>query len=308
MKYKEWEKRPTRFLSMTGYTIENFEALYPYFEEAHNAYLREHRMTGQRRSGKRIYVMYSNTPLADIRERLAFILCYLKNNPTQEMQADLFGIEQRQCCEFVHGLRTILDIALESAAVMPARTNEELQEVLSANKNETNILFHDGTEREIPRPQDDEEQKANYSGKKKRHTVKNAVIVSCCSTILFVSQTLCGNVHDKRIADENYTIPPGIVLYQDSGYQGFRPEGVNIIQPTKKPKGKELTEEQKAENRKISSVRVLVEHVIGSTKRCRIVKDECRLRKNDFVKFVYHTCAALHNFRVKTKPFRYEFN
>ncbi|MDR1525916.1 MAG: hypothetical protein LBS79_11795 [Tannerella sp.] len=114
--------------------------------------------------------------------------------------------------------------------------------------------------------------------------VKNAVIVSCCSTILFVSQTLCGNVHDKRIADENYTIPPGIVLYQYSGYQGFRPEGVTIIQPTKKPKRKPLTEEQKDENRKISSVRVLIEHVIGNTKKCRIVKDECRLRKNDFVK------------------------
>jgi hypothetical protein len=40
--------------------------------------------------------MYSNTPLSDIRERLAFMLCYLKNHPTQEMQADLFGIEQRQ--------------------------------------------------------------------------------------------------------------------------------------------------------------------------------------------------------------------
>jgi hypothetical protein len=53
-----------------------------------------------------------------------------------------------------------------------AGTNEELQDVLSANKDETNILFHDGTEREIPRPQDEEEQKENYGGKKKRHTVK----------------------------------------------------------------------------------------------------------------------------------------
>jgi hypothetical protein len=64
----------------------------------------------------------------------------LKNNPTQEMQADLFGMEQRQCCEFVHELRTILDMALESAESMPARTNEALQEVLSTNKDGTNIL------------------------------------------------------------------------------------------------------------------------------------------------------------------------
>jgi hypothetical protein len=120
-----------------------------------------------------------------------------------------------------------------------------------------------------------------------------------------VIQTLYRNVYDKRIADEPYTIPPGITLYQDSGYQGFRPEGVTIIQPTKKMKGKSLTEQQKTENRKISTVRVLVEHVIGSVKRCRI---ECRLRKNDFVKHALHTCVALHNFRLKFNPFRYEFN
>jgi hypothetical protein len=119
-------------------------------------------MTGKRKSGQQMYVMYSNTPLVDIKERLAFILCYLKNNPTQEVQTDLFGIEQRQCCEFVHGLRTILNMVLESAAVMPTSTNEELQDVLSANKDETNILFHDGTEREIPRPQDEDEQKENH--------------------------------------------------------------------------------------------------------------------------------------------------
>jgi hypothetical protein len=65
MKYKEWQKRPVRFLSMTGYTIENFEALYLYFEEAHNEYLRTCKMTGKRRSGQRRYVMY-NTPLAEL--------------------------------------------------------------------------------------------------------------------------------------------------------------------------------------------------------------------------------------------------
>jgi hypothetical protein len=38
------------------------------------------------------------------------------------------------------------------------------------------VLLHDGTEREIPRPVDDELQKDRYSGKKKKHTFKNAVI------------------------------------------------------------------------------------------------------------------------------------
>jgi hypothetical protein len=60
----------------------------------------------------------------------------------------------------------------------------------------------------------------------------------------------------------------------------------------KKPKGKKLTEEQKQSNRMISSFRVRVEHAIGSIKRYRTVKDECRLRRNLFVERVFTTCTA----------------
>jgi hypothetical protein len=120
-----------------------------------------------------------------------------------------------------------------------------------------------------------------------------------------VSRTFSGRIHDKTIADNAYTIPAGYTLIQDTGYQGYQPEGVEIIQPQRKPKGKELTEEQKDVNRQISSYRVRVEHSIGSIKRYRIVKDECRLRKNNFVENVLLYCAALHNFRLKTRPFTY---
>jgi hypothetical protein len=55
-----------------------------------------------------------------------------------------------------------------------------------------NMLLHDGTEREIPRPVNDDLQKEHYSGKKKKHTVKNALIITVCCVILYVSRTLAG--------------------------------------------------------------------------------------------------------------------
>jgi hypothetical protein len=193
----------------------------------------------------------------------------------------MFGIEQKQCYLLIHGLREILHRALEAAGSVPAQTDAELQEVLSVRRSEEDkILLHDGTEREVPRPQEEEAQRLKYSGKKKKHTVKNAVIISCCCMVLYASPTFDGRVHDKKIADTAYRIPPGFTLAQDTGYQGYRPEGVTIFQPQKKPKGKELTPEQKQHNRLISSFRVRVEHAIGSIKRYRTVKDECRLRKN----------------------------
>jgi hypothetical protein len=307
MKYQEWQKKANRFVAMTGYRVEKFTELLPYFEAAHAEYLSEFHMNGKRRKGVRAYTLYTNSPLPCMEERLAFILSYLKLNPIQEAHADLFDIEQKQCCQLIHGLREILYQALEATASVPAQSDAQLQEVLSGRTSEEEkILLHDGTEREVPRPQDEVEQASKYSGKKKRHTLKNAVLINCCCLVLYVSPTFAGRVHDKKIADVSYCIPQGFTLAQDTGYQGYRPDGVRIVQPVKKPRGKELTEEQKQNNRIISSFRVRVEHAIGSIKRYRTVKDECRLRKNLFVERVFILCAALHNFRIKDKPFTYE--
>ena len=56
-------------------------------------------------------------------------------------------------------------------------------------------------------------------------------------------------------------------------------DGVEIIQPMKKPRGKELTSEQKAANREVSRRRVRIEHVNSSVKRCRMLKETIRLWK-----------------------------
>jgi hypothetical protein len=150
MKYKDWQRKENRFLAMTGCTVSQFTSLLPYFKEAHDAYLAEYHMTGKKRKNLRRYVMYSNSPLPCIEERPAFILSYLKLNPIREQQADLFDIEQKQCCEFVQGLREILHGAPELSSSVPAQTDEELQEILSNMEMPDKLLLHDGTEREIP--------------------------------------------------------------------------------------------------------------------------------------------------------------
>ncbi|WP_293077420.1 hypothetical protein [Okeania sp. SIO3B5] len=50
-------------------------------------------------------------------------------------------------------------------------------------------------------------------------------------------------------------VPDEVKIHVDLGFQGLQKEFVNIKIPTKKPKGKELTEEQKHLNREKSSVR-----------------------------------------------------
>ncbi len=247
-------------------------------------------------------MIYKNSPLPDHAERLCFILYYLKHNPIQEAQADTFDMEQAQCNEYIHGLCQILTQALGMAKAMPATTNEAFQ--VLANKLQTKELLHDRTEREVPRPQDQDAQKDLYSGKKKKHTVKNAVIATMLGAIQYVSPNYAGPIHDKRMA-EDCTIPPSFVLWQDTGYQGYAPEEVTVVQPTKKPKGGELSEEQRHENPSISSIRVRIEHFIGGVKRFRIVKDECRAYKDNFRQTIFVTCTGLYNFRVLANPPKY---
>jgi len=125
--------------------------------------------------------------------------------------------------------------------------------------------------------------------------------------VLFLTQSVEGKRHDKKMADESdYQLPPGSKLAQDTGFQGFRPEHITILQPKKKPRGTELTELEKHINQWLSSIRIRIEHVIGSIKRYRIVKDKNRNWKTGFRDAVFETCCGLHNFRLKFRPWRYD--
>jgi DDE superfamily endonuclease len=72
--------------------------------------------------------------------------------------------------------------------------------------------------------------------------------------------------------------------------------------PTKKPRSRSLTDEQKAENQQIARRRVRIEHVNSSVKRCRIVKDTIRMFRDEVRDMVAGISCALHNFRVRLSP------
>jgi DDE superfamily endonuclease len=90
---------------------------------------------------------------------------------------------------------------------------------------------------------------------------------------------------------------------QDLGFPAFTLPEVDILMPTKKPRGQELTREQRA-NQALHHRRLRIEHVNSSVKRCRIVKDRLRLWKAGVRGLVMELCCALHNFRVRLAPWQ----
>lgn len=65
----------------------------------------------------------------------------------------------------------------------------------------------------------------------------------------------------------------------------------------KKPKNKELTGEQKEENKQIAKVRIIVEHAIGGMKRYFILRHENRIHLRNKISDAVEICASLWNFK-----------
>jgi hypothetical protein len=132
-------------------------------------------------------------------------------------------------------------------------------------------------------------------------------MINTSCQVLFLTDTVAGKTHDKKLADETVSrLPEGSRLAQDSGFQGFRLNNVTILQPKKKPRGKILTEMEKHVNQWLGSLRIRVEHAIGGVKRYRIVKDKIRNWKKGFRDSVFETCCGLHNFRLRFRPWHYD--
>ncbi|MFM8834201.1 MAG: transposase family protein [Cytophagales bacterium] len=75
-------------------------------------------------------------------------------------------------------------------------------------------------------------------------------------------------------------------------------QGTIAVQPKKKPRGKELTAEEKEANRRKSSERVIVEHSIGGMKVWRCIREICRSTQYDRRDALTWYAAGLHNFRL----------
>ena len=295
--YAKIANKPRILRNLTGLTTQAFTKLATSFERAYEAHLEEQdRQREQPRQRRRGGGRKSAIPTVE--DKLLFILFYFKVYPLQEVQGLFFSLSQPQANFWIHRLTPILNQALGYEMQLPAREPADLEQVLEACPSLEFII--DGTERPIQRPKDPQRQRQYYSGKKKRHTVKNIVITDKrTGKIKGLSSTVEGKKHDKKLADETgFRFPAGSKLWKDVGFQGYEPEGVETFQPKKKPRGGELTAEEKAQNRAISQVRIRVEHAIGGAKVFHIVRDVYRNRKQHFEDLIMETSCGLHNFRL----------
>ena len=119
--YQNLKEEPREFLSLTGYTLEEFTALLPQFSKRFLQTVQTKTLDGNTRE-KRAYTTYKNSPLPTIEDKLLFILIYLrKGTMTQDIFGALFGMQQPVANKWIHLLLPVLNRTLADLDELPAR-------------------------------------------------------------------------------------------------------------------------------------------------------------------------------------------
>lgn len=249
--------------------------------------------------------------LKDPAEKLLFILVYTRIYPLLIVQGILFGMAESKACKWVGILLPVLEAALGQSHLRPKRAKgRSLEEIIEEfpELKELGVLI-DGTERPIRRPQDDNRQTENYSGKKKRHTRKHVTITHPKTQhILAVSEETGGSVHDKKIIDQaQLSCTTALVVRGDSGFQGLSIGNALVQIPFKRKRKKQgepkdtLTSQQKEANARLASARVSIEHSNAGFKRNRSVADLLRNTRQGISDSLAMVAMGLHNLRVSMR-------
>lgn len=289
-----------QFRALTGVTRQEFDALLPAFAAAYHDQVVGPRWQGRTRrrqpgGGRTGYVPH-------LAERFALILLYVRQYPTQDVLAALFGMSQPQANYWVLTLLPVLRATLEREVALPLRPATASVAALQAQCPDLTFLL-DATERPVRRPKDDARQRAHYSSKKKRHTVKNTLLTNARGRqILVVGDTATGKTHDKTLAEADaIPSPPESHGAGDLGYQGHAPPTLTLTIPRKTPRGGILSEEERALNTRLAQLRIPVEHAIRGLKISRIAAEVFRNTKAGLADVVVEIAAGLYNWKSRQR-------
>ena len=104
-----------------------------------------------------------------------------------------------------------------------------------------------------------------------------------------------GSQHDFQLFKQSRTaISDQTSALADAGYQGIASYHANSQTHVKKTKLHLLNAEQKANNRALSKVRILIENIIGKLKIFRILSESYRNRRKRFG-LRFNLIAAIYN-------------
>lgn len=223
-------------------------------------------------------------------EQIILTLVYLRHMTTFQLLGIQFGVSESTANDtfnyWLPKLRELLPCSLLEQVKKNAADYETVKEILTEYE-----LIVDTYEQVRERPGAQDEQEKYFSGKKSNHTFKSQIIVMPDGRdIVDIVAGKPGPKSDITLfREERSQFDPQQRFKGDKAYVG---EAL-ITTPIKKPRNRELTTEQKEQNKAFSAKRIFVEHRIRSLKIFRVVQERFRLNPQKYEQVVLTICGIV---------------
>ena len=277
--YQKLIEKPRVFKSITGLSIDEFERLSQkvvpaWVEHEHKRLDRPNRQRAI--GGGRKYAL-------ELKDRLVMVTCWLRLYLNTEAMGFFFDVDKstvsRNCRRMLKVLRALGEETLGWPEPPKRGEGKSVEQALREYPDLLAIV--DTTEQRIQRPGDNDDQKRHYSGKKKAHTRKTAIVVNERGRIRGVSHSTPGSKHDLKHVVESQVIdeiPEDVTVIGDAGFDGLQnyyPER-SVGTPHKARRKHPLTLDQKLANREFSSERIVVENTLSHMKHFKVLAHRFR--------------------------------
>ena len=291
-------RRPAVFRRLTSLSVPEFTILVEKLRPEWERRERERRAARPRRNA----VGQGHPYAGSFATMVLLVVVYLRTPSGNAIISWLFGINEVTVRAWRRRIVPLLtDRFIPSTPVRgKQRRINDLDEFLEAYP-EVKELIADGTEFKTERPK--RRQAKNYTGKSKRHVKKTIVVVNRADG-LFLGRTRVrpGSVHDKRVLEEDpmhrrLDRKPSLTKRTDSAWTGEDPTNGWIVNKRGR-RNHPLTDAERRANRKLSKIRIRVEHAIRRLKVFRRFAGTVVIRSPGAFAASLDACMNLANFTM----------
>lgn len=219
-----------------------------------------------------------------LREAIIVTCGYMRQNITEEVWAEIFGIAQSTISRYITILTPLIDRATKRDR--PTKT-------AAARAVRRAIALVDGS---LWPCWSWNGKKKLWSGKHKTTGHGSLIITNLQGRVIFISDPVTGNQHDmgklKGSVSEKI-LKKAAGVFGDKGFIGTD----YITTPIRKPRSRKLLEWEKEWNRQVSSYRAPVERAVADLKVWRVLFTDYR-RPLDTFETTFRAASGLYFFRM----------
>jgi hypothetical protein len=176
LSYDRLSKKPLLFKSFTGLSVQEFNDIFN--KEISKKYTKHEIQRLSKRIDRKRDIGAGRHFKLDLKDRFVMLLIYYRLYITYTLAGFLFDLDQSNICRDIKKIEKLIRQCLPiPQKIYPLtkrlKTPEEVERYFPGF-----LAFTDCTEQQIPRPVDKNRRNMYYSGKKKRHTIKNQITVN----------------------------------------------------------------------------------------------------------------------------------